>query len=268
MYPKLEPRFVAAVNEMGRVIYALILREIKTRFGRYRLGYIWAVLEPLLFVSLFLIIYNLRGRFAPAGMGLEVFLITGIVPFFLFRHIMSASLNALDANRQLLTFPQVQIHDIILARFLLETATYIVIFIILIAGVHLLNIDDINIESPPGVLAGIIMMALFGLGLGLCLSSLVPIFPATKMISEVLLGRPLFFVSGVFFSADMMPPALREYLLINPLFQTMEFTRASFSVHVNATHFNPEYTFACLFIILFLGLLMQRALYRYGLSMG
>ena len=252
---------------MARVIHALILREIKSRFGNQRLGYIWAILEPILFVTVLVVIFSIRGRFSPSGMGLELFMITGVVPYFMFRHIMTASVRALNVNRQLLTYPQVQINDIIFARFLLEFATSLVVFVIILIGVYLLKIDTFKIDFPLGVLAGFCMMALFGLGLGLALSAFYPIFPSVQPMSEALLGRPLFFTSGVFFSADMIPRSAREFLLYNPLFHVLEYIRGSFFENVETTYFDPVYTLTFLMCLIFIGMLLQRALHRYALSL-
>ena len=256
-----------AIEEMCRVIFALILREIKSRFGNQRLGYIWAILEPVLFVVVLSIVFSLRGRYSPQGLGLELFLVTGVVPYFLFRHIMAASVRALTANRQLLTYPQVQMNDIIFARALLEFATSVVVFVVILTLIHLIKIDRVAIDFPLGVLAGFFMMALFGLGLGLILSSLFPIFPSVQPMSEALLGRPLFFTSGAFFSAEIMPEKAREILLWNPLFHVIEYIRGAFFPGIESLYFDPQYTLTFMIVLLFMGLLMQRALHRYALSL-
>lgn len=248
-----------------RVTYALILREIKSRFGEQRLGYLWALVEPILYIVILASLYSLRGSHAVHGMGLSLFLVTGFSSFFLFRNLMTACSRALSANKQLLTYPQVQFFDIILARVLLEFATSILNFIIIVSGIYLMGIDSVNIPSPLGVLAGFVMMALFGIGLGLVFSSVFPIFPSIQPLSEALLGRPLFFTSGVFFSADMIPEPARGYMLLNPLFQVIEYIRGSFFAGVDTSNFNPEYCIGFLVVLLFMGLLMQRALYQYTL---
>ena len=104
MSPVQQPTVLSALKEMWHVIHALIMREIKARFGQQRLGYVWAFLEPMLFIGIFIAMYSIRGGFrAPHNMGLELFLITGIVPFLLFRNVMSGAIRALRNNKELLT---------------------------------------------------------------------------------------------------------------------------------------------------------------------
>ncbi|EJT6891870.1 ABC transporter, partial [Escherichia coli] len=44
------------------VTFGLLIRELKTRFGSYRLGYAWALLDPLLMIGLFSAIFGMRGH--------------------------------------------------------------------------------------------------------------------------------------------------------------------------------------------------------------
>ena len=254
-----------AILEMVRVIHALMLREIKTKFANQKLGYLWAFIEAILMVSVFVALFSLRGRTSPGNLGLELFMITGFVPFFLFRHTMSSVGGAIKANKSFLAYPQVQVNDVILARFFLEYATSFIVLIIMVAGVHMLNIDEVNINFPLGVLAGFTMLALFGLGLGLCISSLAPIFPSVQTVAQTFVGRPLFFLSGVFYSADIIPETFRPYLLLNPLFHCIELIRFSFQ-NAESQYLNLAYAIKFLVLLVFSGLLMQRALYRYSLT--
>ena len=41
------------------VTFGLLIRELKTRFGSYRLGYAWALLDPLLIIGAFSLIFGI-----------------------------------------------------------------------------------------------------------------------------------------------------------------------------------------------------------------
>ena len=77
----------------SRVVHALILREMRTRFGRAQLGYLWALIEPTLFVLIFFALFALRGRTAVSGMPIALFLLTGTIPFIMFRDTMMRSMT-------------------------------------------------------------------------------------------------------------------------------------------------------------------------------
>ena len=90
--PRLKPR--GGLQVMYAAVRALFLRELQTRFGQYRLGYFWILLEPALHIGFMLILFGtVRQRMVPS-MDYEVFLVNGILPFFMFRRIATQALKA------------------------------------------------------------------------------------------------------------------------------------------------------------------------------
>jgi capsular polysaccharide transport system permease protein len=157
--------------------------------------------------------------------------------------------------------------DIAVARFLLELSTSITVFVIVVFGVHLLKIEPVAVQSPLAVLAGIVIMGLYGFALGQIFGSLTPLFRGIGNIAQVFIGRPLFFISGVFFTIEMVPQEYRYVLLINPLFHVLEWLRSGFFMQYESRYADMEYAIVCLIVLLFLGLLMQRALRRYSFAL-
>lgn len=77
---KLIPR--SGLKVMSASIRALFLRELQTRFGQFRLGYLWVLLEPLLTIGVMVILFgSIMHKILP-GIRYEIFLINGIIPFF------------------------------------------------------------------------------------------------------------------------------------------------------------------------------------------
>jgi capsular polysaccharide transport system permease protein len=52
-------RLRTGLQTQGRVIHALIIRELITRFGRENIGFLWIMVEPLLFASLVSVMWRL-----------------------------------------------------------------------------------------------------------------------------------------------------------------------------------------------------------------
>jgi capsular polysaccharide transport system permease protein len=248
-----------ALMVQARVIKALILRETKTRFGDHKLGYLWALLEPLLFVTIFVGMYGLMGRGSISGMPMAQFMLTGVTPFFLFIKTMQQTLNAIDSNRGLLTFPQVTIFDLILARAILEIATMSAVFFLLILVYEAAGLR-IKVQDPLKVMAVLGLLGMTGLGFGAVFAMLKPLFPSVRQIVDAVMGRPLFLSSGVFFTAEMMPASARELLLYNPILHMIEMLRSAFFVEFTSRYADPAYAIAFAAIVLCLGLLIQRAL--------
>lgn len=254
---------MSALDSMFRVIYALILREIKVRFGRLKIGYLWALLEPILFVSVLSIIFTLRRDHVVYGMPLLIFLLTGIIPFLLFRNTMSSTLMAVKANVQLLHFPQVHAFELVIARCVLEFVTILIAFIILCLLMHLFEFVVIDIESPLKLIFIFIIVSLLGFSIGVAIGAWTPMFPILEQITNIFIARPAFFLSGVFFTIEMVPIGVRQYLLLNPLFHLIEMFRSSFFIAFESQYTDPFYVLAFVLSLLFIALLTQRALRRY-----
>ena len=95
---------VSALETQTRVTKALILRETKSRYGGHKLGFVWAFLEPALMVSVFVAFFTLMGRSSASGMSVQLFMITGFVPFMMFRESMNQLQGAITQNKSLLAF--------------------------------------------------------------------------------------------------------------------------------------------------------------------
>lgn len=242
----------------GRVVQALMLREVKTRFGKERLGYLWAVIEPSLYVLVFVALLSYRQRPIPGGMNIVLFMITGITPFMLFQGTVTRSLNAVYSNQQLLYFPQVKIIDFFVSRVLLEFITWIVVFALLIFVTSAFGVE-VQIHDPLGVVACIALAAFLGFSFGLTLGVLVPLWPTLERLVPYVFIKPLFFTSGLFFTADMVPPDLRELLLLNALLHLSELLRTAFFAGFESRHGDWNYVIMQSVVMAAIGLTMLRA---------
>ncbi len=83
---------------MMAALHALIMREIQTRFGSYRLGYLWAPLEVVLQVLIYLVIFGAIMQRVLPGMDYSLFLLAGIIPFYMFQKNATRALGAIKTN--------------------------------------------------------------------------------------------------------------------------------------------------------------------------
>src|SRR5438270_315599 len=103
-----------------RVVGALLIREIYTRFGRESLGFAWIVAEPLVFAIPVLFVWRAVRDPHEHGLALMPFLWSGYLPILLFRHLGGRVLLFIRQNAALLYHRRVTIFDIFIARSLLE----------------------------------------------------------------------------------------------------------------------------------------------------
>ena len=120
-----------------RVILALVLRETRVRYGRSRLGYFWAFANPIAWILVISALFSIRGSSAPYGDNMGLFVSLGVVPYRMYAALANQCGSAIDANKALLNFPIVKELDTIIARGLLEIATFILILSIILSGMVL-----------------------------------------------------------------------------------------------------------------------------------
>ncbi len=226
-----------ALDVQGRVIKALFLREMKTRFGEKRLGFLWAFIEPAIHVIIIISIWKIFGRLGPPGIHPVLFIVTGVIPFIMFNNILNKTMQSIAGNKALLVFPQIKPIDFIISRIVVEFTTYGVVFIAFIYACKFLGFD-FYIEYPLGVFSKFVLMALLGGGLGYLFMPLISTLPFLEHFVRFL-QRALYLSSGVIFSIEKLPASIRHYLDWNPILQTIHMLRADFFPQMEL---KPEYS--------------------------
>ncbi|TCH98925.1 hypothetical protein EJV46_10250 [Roseococcus sp. SYP-B2431] len=254
-----EVGFFHAIRARCRVIGALILREIHTRFGRENLGYIWLFVEPAMLGLGVALWRSLAGGDSsmPGGMNKFSFFIVGYIVFYLFRTLVNRSPHGIEANFQLFYHSKVTIEAVMLARSLLDTAAVMVC-----AAVFCVLIGLFETEWPSDPLqmaAGILMM--LGLAHGLSLLILSTTAMGSQLVDRLV--HPFTYLmlpfSGMFYMVWWMPGAYQEVLLWIPLVHVMEFMReGQFGLGV-PYNYDIGYILTWIFCVNFLGLCALKA---------
>lgn len=209
-----------------RVLFALIVREMSTKFGRSWGGYVWAVADPLGGIVLLTIAFSMAFRTPPIGTNFALFYATGIIPLFLFNGISNSVSAAISSNRGLLRYPVVTPLDTVFSKFFLELATMLVVAVLLYSGIVMVYDLNVNLDMRP-VLAGFALTALVGLGVGTLNCVLIGFFPTWRNIWSIL-TKPLFIVSGIFFTFESVPREIQAILWYNPLIHSVGAVRSGF----------------------------------------
>ncbi len=246
----------SALTVQGRVIAALILREVHTLYGNTRLGYLWAIIQTAFGIGVFWAFREVMGAHAPHGMGMAVFLLCGFVPWYIFSHAVSRCMSAVSANRGLLTFPQVTELDLMIARIIVVWGTQLVCAIAILSLAAALG-QPVALRHPGTLAATVFFAPLLGLGMGLVCASLARLWPTLDKLVPMCL-RILFFASGVFFYVSELPARFADVLLMNPVAQLIEWQRHGFSASSAAPAYDIGYIAAWCAASLCAGLLLER----------
>lgn len=250
---------------MNRVIFAIMLRESRTRYGSSNIGYVWAIIDPLVTLTVFVGVFILLGRSSPVAAPITVFFVTAIVPLFFWRGSVNQGTTAVSASLGLLSYPQVMPADVIIARLLLEAATTIVVFFLFILGLNLI----VGI-SPAWFFGDLlqVLLVMFGLlyftiGCMFLSSGLARIIPIWRNIWSYL-SRPIWLLSGLFFTLEQLPTGFREYMAYNPLAHMIEWFRSAAIPTFQSNSYSILFPMAFATIALIIGLIIDRILLLTG----
>ena len=205
---------------------ALIRRERQTRFSGGALGYLWAYLTPLVWIAFVVVMFHLMNRASPIDARPEMFVATGILPYVLFRQTITAMMRTVIANRYLLYFQPVTNADLLLAAALLELLN-LAVTATLIFGLITLLYDVALPPNPLKVITGMGLAWALGAGFGRFAAVLGQWSDSFARAIPLTL-RPVFWISGVFYTATELPGAAQDLLAFSPLFHAVELIREGY----------------------------------------
>lgn len=260
--PALQPnvRATRRVLPGTRTIAALMLREMATTYGRSPGGYIWAILEPAAGILLLTLIFSAAFRTPPLGVNFPIFYASGLVPFLLFVTVSGKMANALLFSKPLLAYPTVTFIDALTARFLVNVITQIMVAYAIFSFI-LIAYETRVIIDLPRILLAFAMAAVFAGGIGVMNCFLFSRFPIWQQVWSII-NRPLFIISGIFFTFESIPQPYRDYLWYNPLIHIIGVARSGFYSNYRAEYASPLFVFGLGLGLTLLGLIFLRRYYR------
>ncbi|WMC09212.1 ABC transporter permease [Oceanimonas pelagia] len=240
------------------VWFAMFMREAVSRTMADRMGWFWMIAEPVAIIAIMTFIRSFvsGGHQFITGAEFIPWMIVGMMGFFLVREGMTRSQGAVNANKALFAYRQVQPVDPVLIRVYLEGLLRTFIFLLFVLGGLLLGLELFPDNAIKALFGWISLWAL-GLGLGLVVSVTGTLIPeTTKIINMVSL--PLLIISGVILPLNVLPHYLLEYLMLNPIVHGLEFIRAGFFHNYRVVHGTSE-TYLWLWVLALnaLGLLLH-----------
>lgn len=144
-----------------------------------------------------------------------LFYATGYIPFHAYSDIAGVVSSSVVVNRQLMQFPAVTPIDVVLARFILAALTIVVVSALVFTALFWVLDEPIRLSLGP-VLQGMGAAMLLGLGVGALNTVVFAFVPIWERV-WVIINRPLFIISGVFFTFESLPQQAKDLLWWNPL---------------------------------------------------
>jgi len=216
-------RMVDEVRELVRyrdLVRNLVRRNVTARYKRSVLGVLWTLLDPLLTMVAMAVVFS--AILAKSVPGYSVFLLSGIVIWNFFSQASTQAMMDFMYSGSLV------------AQVYMPKS----VFAFSSIGTHLVNLGlaciplfiiDLIVGRPitPALLflpVSVLLVAMFTLGTGLLISSLAAFFADVINIFNLSI-QLLMFLSGVFFSVDIMPEALQKVIFLLPTYQMVTIFR-------------------------------------------
>lgn len=243
-----------------RVIGALIVRELTTRFGRENIGFLWIMVEPMLFALLVGLLFRFTKGPFEFGFDVVAFTVSGYIPLVLFRSVVSRSIMSLTANGGFMYHRQVKILDILLVRFLIELIGSMMAY--LVTGLILGVFGFFPLPYDVGfILLGAAYYAFFCFAIALVVAPLSEFSEVLEKITPVTLYIMIPF-SGAFFLVSSLSGTAASVVLYSPPVHAMEMMRYGLFGPSIDPRFDLIYPLMVTLPMLALGLLLCRIVRR------
>ncbi len=248
--------FLSSLIIERRIVGALILREIVTRYGRHNVGFLWLFLEPMLFTlgvtTLWTAIKATHGTSIP----ITAFAVTGYSSLIIWRNCTNRVVKAIEANHALMYHRNVRVIDLYTSRLILElvgATSSVFVLTMVFSSLRWMQYP----EDLLWALSGWALLAWFSFSLSL-------IVGAASEFSEIIdrvwhiLTYMMFPLSGAAFMVDWLPKSFQDFVLWVPMLHCTEMMRHGYFGDLVKTYESPIYVIVFNLILTFIGLALVR----------
>lgn len=243
----------------GAVLFAVMLQDMRTRFGGSYLGFLVVVAWPLSHMGILIVVHLAISHYIALGTDPATFYATGILPYILCIYPGRFIATALIMNRNLLSLPPVSPLQIIFARGASEFLNAFVVAAIFISILFLSGVDFVphDIYSAFGAVCATIYL---GFGFGVLNVALSVVLGRFYIIFFVLIIVGMYVTSGVYFDINLPSGALHDALTYNPLYNLVGWLRAAYYLDLPRVEYSKLYIIQVATVSLALGLASERFL--------
>ena len=178
----------------------------------------------------------------------------------MYMQVSKRTADSIKFSKPLLNYPSVTYLDAIMARFILNALVHLMVFYIVMFGIHLL-FETHTILHVPSVVRALLMAAGLGLAVGCLNCFLYSMFPVWRQVWNIL-NRPMFIISTIFFTLETVPPLYRDWLWYNPLVHIIGEMRRGFYPTYDAVFVSYNFVVGIIMVLIAAGLGLLALYYR------
>ena len=212
------------------LLYFLIWRDVKVRYKQTALGVLWVILQPLVMMLIFTVLFGQLGNIPSEGIPYSLFAFAGLLPWTFFSGAVSLSSNSVVNSANLITkvyFPRLIVPIAAVGATLVDLALSFGVLALLMAYRH--QAPSINLLMLPLL---VLLLILVALGFGILMSALNVKYRDVRIALPFLI-QVWFFASPVIYPLSLVPPKVRWAVTLNPLSGIIEGFRVALYGHRN-----------------------------------
>jgi capsular polysaccharide transport system permease protein len=240
----------------ARIVFALIMREIITRYGRHNIGFAWLFGEPMMFTSGVILLWHVTESKFGHSVDVTAFAVTSYSTVLIWRNTIGRCTMAIVPNMSLLVHRNVRPIDFFIARIVLEVGG-ITISTMAILGVLVLS----GVIPPPDDILTMIkgwgLLCWYAGAMGLLVGGLSEF---NELVER--LWHPIAYfqlpISGAFAMASWLPPELRHIVMLFPVPNCVEIFRYGYFGDAIRPYYNTPYVCVICLVLTWVGLYVVR----------
>ena len=250
---------LAVARTHGRILVALIMRDVQTRFFGSPLGFLIVIAWPVSHTFIIILVNAAAGRATPYGDNASLFVATGDLPFMCFNYMSRFTVLGVVMNKPLLAFPVVKVGDILIARAILEVLNAALVVIITMLLLTAMGVD-VRPPRPQQAMYALLACMLLGFGWGIVNGVIAGMF--TLWVTPFALSQiVVWMASGVIIVPDELPDVARYYLSFNPVLIGVEWMRSAYYEGYGLGELlDKTYMLSFAVVSIFVGLVMERTM--------
>lgn len=219
-------RDTAGHRPIGRTLMAMFIYQLRVMHGESRIALVWALVGPVVLLTLISSLYILMGTHYILGMDVQTFSLLGATTWIMFRQIAFRSSTAYVSARGLLNFQGVSPLMCALVQAMIYVSVYLVVFAVLITAGHAIGLITLP-KSWAGFITFVVLMGVAGAAMGVLFGSIATYWHFFLRLAPII-ERFLQIFAAVFFVSEQFPEQLRPWLLWSPLAHGMQLLRSAY----------------------------------------
>lgn len=243
-------------------INALVYLENKTRYSGRSMGFVSALVLPMLTIVMMYSIGAFIRHRQPGNMSLEIFILTGMLVWLTYNYSANAFTDLMRRLPSPLEYHHVVVSfDVAISKVIVSLSPLLIVAVILAFVCRLMDVE-MDLNNIPLLLLSLVGSILLGCGVG-SVFGVLALYAEIFLVVKSVVNRALFLMSGIFFSIDELPEGVYAFIKFIPLVHLIESMRLSFLETYPARTMQLQLAFEIIAVLLIVAIMGNTIRRRY-----